>query len=178
MQKYVQLTRWLTLPILVLLLFPIVWWWESLSSFWLGFILLTIPLNFLGVHFLAVRLLSRMDLNKRNQAHLEVGPDFISLDRPGGEVEIFPLHQLRQIRWMYRGYEGVIWPKGKGFNGSQNQLHFQFFDRKIDVSFRLISHTHRKMLLTMLAHWYEAKIDFEEFNQTSGLAVQSRMLEV
>lgn len=178
LQRYVRLTRWVTLPLLVLLLVPLVWWWEALSSLWLGLLLIGIPANFLLLHLLIVRLLSRMEAANQIEARLELLPDAITIAPREGEIETFPIHQLTHLRWFYTGYEGVLWPRARSFNGSGNRLAFQFFDRKVEAQFRLVSVRHQREFLHLLTEWYAAGIEFEEYNQTSGLAVQSHLLKV
>ncbi|MEZ4849442.1 MAG: hypothetical protein R3B93_12655 [Bacteroidia bacterium] len=177
-QQYFQLSRWLTIPAIVLVGLMMVWLLQDFSKVWLTVILVAIPINFIGFHLLAARVFANMDLEQKHDHRMIIDDESIEIMYPDKDPDHFSLEELKNVKIIYSGYERAFFPSGKYFNGAQNQLLFQCRGRKFSLRFRLISRRHFHELKEMLVDWYEMGLEFEEFNRTSGLPVKTQLFEV
>ncbi|MEM7371652.1 MAG: hypothetical protein AAF587_23760 [Bacteroidota bacterium] len=175
-QRYYQLSRWLTPLLLLGCACLMMLSWHHIPPNWLAILFVGIPISSILFHLLLVRWIVYLSVDKRQTHKLSVGQETISIFHASGEIEQFPLLQLTQIRWVYSGYQRAFRREGKYFSGQNNQLSFQFRDRKLSFSFCLLSRHHLRDLQALLSRWYAEEIPFEEFNQTSGLPLQSHLL--
>lgn len=176
LQRYYFLSRWATPFLLLGCICILVLVWEMLPLGWLSLVLVLLPLQGILLHLFVVRVLAHIDLNKRQTHKLVVDENFLTIFHSTGEIEQFPLARLARIRWIYSGFHKAFRKEGKYFNGNKNQLSFTFQDSKRSIHFQLLSRGHMRQFRDLLARWYETDMPFEEFNQTSGLPLQSHLL--
>lgn len=177
-QQYYRLSRWLTIPILMFMMIGLVFLHGVLASIWLFALVVLIPVNFLVIHHLLVKMLVQVDEKRWNQNKIVITPDAIRVYRPKGEVHEFPFHRISDIKLIYSGFERAFIPSAKHFSGGNNELSFKMGGHDYSFRFRLISPQHRQKLLNLLEDWYATERDFEEYNRTSGLPMQSNRLEL
>lgn len=177
-QQYFRLSRWLTIPVVFALIFALIFLWGKMPTFWLIFLVVLVPVNFVIFHYLIARVFAKMDVDRWHVHKFYIGETTLTIYHPSGKVETFPLEQLENIQIIYSGYERAFFPQSKYFSGSRNELNVKYRDRKVDLRFRLISPGHYQDFLDLLAFLYDAGIDFEEYNRTSGIPVKSTMLEL
>lgn len=171
-QTYHQLTQWITPLLLIGVVIVGILAWEYLSASWMLALGIGLPISTILFHLLAVRIIAQLDLNRRDRHKMEVGRETLTVWLSAGEYEQFPLSQLSKIRWMYAGYGRAFRQEGPYASPNGNELTCQHHDRKLSYTFRLVSKVHHQQFQQMLNRWDAEGIDFEEYNQTSGLPVR------
>jgi hypothetical protein len=177
-QQYFQLSRWLTVPAIVFVGIFMVWLLRDVSAIWLVIVFIGIPVNFIGFHLLAARAFANIDVKKSHDHKMIIDNEAIRVSYPDKDWEVFPIEEVRKIKLIYSGYERAFFPSGRYFNGAQNELIFQYRNRKVTLRFRLISRKHFLSLKKIVAEWYRAELNFEEFSRTSGLPVKTHLLDL
>ncbi|MEO0470797.1 MAG: hypothetical protein AAF206_14315 [Bacteroidota bacterium] len=177
-QKYYRLSRWLTIPTLLVLAVVLIALSDTISGFWISVIAIAVPINFIVFHALIAKVFAKMDQGEWHKHKLYISRESLTIYSPEKEIETFYLKDLSNIRWIYSGYERAFFPQGKHFSGSSNELHFNYRTRKVSLRFRLVSVDHFQVFRSLIDDWYEWEIPFEEYNQTSGLPVNSHRLRV
>ena len=177
-QQYFRLSRWLTIPVVFVLIFLIIFLWGKMSTFWFIFLVILVPANFIFFHYLIARVFAKMDVDRWHVHKFYVGESTLTLYHLSGKIETFSLEQLEKVQIIYSGYERAFFPQNKYFSGSRNEFNFRYRDRKVELRFRLISPSHYKDFIDFLAFLYETGTDFEEYNRTSGIPIKSHMLEL
>lgn len=177
-QQYFRMSRILTFPVLILVLVLIVVFWESIPGVWAAIVLIGVPANFLLFHYLFARVFAQIEMNKWHTHIMTATDNTLTLLVPGREAESYRFQRMEKLRIFFSGYEKAWFPSGKHFSGSRNKLSFKYGEKKVELTFRLISQSHYSELLHFVSVLYENGIHFEEFNSTSGLPVKSHLLVI
>ena len=177
-QQYFKLSRWLTIPLMMVVGIMAISFWDEIPGIWLWVILIGTPINFIGFHLLAAKAFANLDAENWHIHKLHIYEDAIMVFYPDKDPEEFLLKDIKAVKLIYSGYERAFLPSGKYFNGANNELHFKYRSRKISLRFRLLSQKDKRDLLSVLDKWHESSLEFEEYSQTSGLPIKTKMLEV
>lgn len=175
-QQYFRMSRALTFPVLMVILVLMVVFWDKIPGIWAAVLVIGVPANFLLFHYLFARVFAQAEMEKWHTHILAASEDTLSLVIPGVETESFRFQRMEKLRIFFSGYEKAWFPSGKHFSGSRNQLSFKYGEKKVEVTFRLISESHYRELLHFISVLYDQGVHFEEYNSTSGLPIRSDML--
>lgn len=177
LQQYHMISRWASLPILLAAIMLIAWLSTQMTlGIWL-IVALAVPLNFILMHSFILGLLRKFDNKLWHKKSISMYEDMLTI-QDGDQFLDFELERMSNIKLIYSGHERAFLPQGRYFNGANNQLSFTYGNQQYEFRFRLVSRGHYHALLELMEYWYNCQQDFEEYNQSTGLAVKSNMLEL
>ncbi|MEZ4827298.1 MAG: hypothetical protein R3C61_13620 [Bacteroidia bacterium] len=175
-QQYFRLSRFFTLPAILITGIGLILLWEKLAVSWIIIVAVMILGGFFLLHYVVARIIADMEMDQWHSAKICATDSAILLYFPEEEPLVYSYKRAEQMRVIFSGYEKAWFPSGKYFSGSRNQISFKYGEKNVDITFRLISPAHFSDFKEFLSFLYDAQIPFDEYNSTSGLPVKTRML--
>lgn len=171
--RYFELTRFLTPLVLLLILIPPVLLWGKISAIWILVVTLLIPMHFWLIHLFVAHRLYIKSLQDDKIARIYITNQFISIETLNGNNQYFAYADIFHLKLILGGAKKPQWFFGFQDNPCINEISFKYHQQTQRIFFFIFSKDQLQHLQNALSFWEKNDIPFQEYKDAEGIPLKS-----